>query len=234
MPLIEHLFTADNHLYQAAGGEVLCLSDVIALNNLSSHDSIPLQVLLNAAARGNGFDQIVQSYLEDNPLPEADESVMACFKGFLNFLDRHEVSVWSPLQRSMVWNHGGQLLGCTPDWPLMIDGKMWIVDGKTLHPLSGVALKLKKLAFRVQLQGQLEAFGQDDELWERLGDAVEINKAILWCNPKLAMPRIKEEGAEYGEGYHFLPQRYDDSKLFDSCVTVAIHKIQAGVEVERR
>jgi hypothetical protein len=222
--LIEHQFEPDGHIYKVPKAYVLCLSDIISLNGLSNHEQVPLERLLGAAARGNGFDQIVQAFEENKTLPAMPKDVMMCFEGYLNFRGKHEVRLAGPMQKSMVWEHHGSdiLLGCTPDLPLFVDGQLYNIDCKTIYPLCGKAKRMKNLAWRIQLQGQVDAFAEDEQFWETHGETQVMKKAILHCHPKLK------------DGHSFIEFEQDDTYLFDAAVRMAVAKLIAGFQIDRR
>ena len=222
MPLVPHVFHEEYHLYQAAGGPVLCLSHMLDLCGLTDFERIPFSVLQRAAERGSGFDRMVTPYLLGETLPEATDDVLACFDGFLAFLDEHDVALAGRPQQSMVWKHRKTLMGCTPDLPLWIDGELWNTDTKCIYPLSGRARENKYLAWRLQLQGQLEAWNNHDEFWADKPETAVMKKAILHCHSKLK------------NGFQFIPFEQDDARLFDAAVTMATAKLACGFEVQKR
>jgi hypothetical protein len=222
--LIPHEFVEDGHYYKVPGRYVICLSDIISLNGLSNNEQVPLERLLQASLRGTNFDKEVQAFEENKKLPPMPEDVRQCFVGYLNFRKDHEVKLAWKMQNSMVWEHNGSdiLVGGTPDLCLFIDDELWNVDCKTTFPLCGKAKRMKELAWRIQLQGQLDAWNENEDLWTTLGESQVMKKAILHCHPKLK------------NGYSFIPFPQDDSYLFDSALRMAVAKLAAGFEVKRR
>lgn len=220
--LINHTFDEENHLYLVPGRFVLGLSSIIQLNGLSDHAGIPFGALQRASRRGNGFDDLVQDH-EGGIFPgNVPEDVMACFRGYLKFKKDHDVRIAGPMQCRMVWEHStGILIGCTPDLVLYIDGELYNVDTKCTYPLFGVAKRKKHLAWRIQLQGQVEAWREN----QFIGDPSPsqfMKKAILHCHPKLK------------NGYDLIKFKEDDSDLFESAIRMAVAKLEAGFEIERR
>jgi len=222
--LIPHTFHEDGHYYHVEGRYVICLSDIISINGLSDNSQVPLERLLQASLRGTNFDQEVQAFEENRKLPPMPPDVAGCFTGYLNFRKDHDVRLAWKMQHSMVWEHHGSdiLIGGTPDLALFIDGELWNVDCKTTYPLAGKAKKMKELAWRVQLQGQLDGWQECEEMWETIGEQAQMKKAILHCHPKLK------------GGYSFIPFPQDDTYLFDAAVRMAVAKLSAGFQIDRR
>jgi hypothetical protein len=222
--LIPHEFIEDGHIYKVPNRYVLGCSDIISLNGLSDHGAIPKATLDRAADRGSRFDEIVQAFEEGNELGSATDEVWACFEGYTNFRAKHKVSVAGDIQKSLVWEHHGTeaLIACTPDLPLYIDGELWNVDTKTTYPLSGKARDMKYLAWRIQLQLQVEGFAEDEEFWKYIDGPAAMKKAILHCHPKLK------------GGFALIPFEGDDSHLADAAVRMAVAKLSAGFQIDRR
>jgi hypothetical protein len=222
--LIPHTFDEGQHIYRVPNRYVLGCSDIISLNGLSDHGAIPKARLDGAAERGTRFDEMVQAFEEGDELGLATDEVWACFDGYTAFREKHKVSVAGDLQKRLVWEHHGTevLIGCTPDLPLYIDGDLWNVDTKTTYPLSGKARDMKHLAWRIQLQLQVEGFAEDESFWKYIDGPAAMKKAILHCHPKLK------------DGYNFIPFEGDDSHLADAAVRMAVAKLSAGFQIDRR
>ena len=227
--ILEHTFEEETHIYKVPGQIVLSTSDVISLNGLSDYGAIPKATLDHASWRGTQLHKAIQYFEEDNEVPEMPDEVFPYFRGYLKFRADYDFEPIGELEKQIVYVHEGteQPIGCTIDLRGMVKGQPYILDAKTAAgwPKDSVcvAKRRKLLAWRLQLASYMEATCFDRSWLAAIPESCSapIGKAIVHVN--------KDAGYEFHEMSSF-----DDSFLWDGAVRMAVAKLAAGFQVERR
>jgi len=223
--LLPFTFEEERHLYTTPGRYTLSTSDVVDLMGLSNMDQIPIAVLRNAAYRGKCLHKAIECY-EQNQDWQDDfpNEFMPYLDGWFAFRDAYPIQLVGPHEKPYVYLHEGtdQAIGATIDFRFLYDGDLWIGDLKTIHPLSGKALRQKLLACRLQGESYKCPTEMDEEFIKSCGSFGSIKKAVIHIHPKL----------KQGYAVHLFPQ--DDSLLWDSAVRLAMEKVSVGILPSRR
>jgi len=227
--ILDHTFEEETHLYKVPGQFVLSTSDVISLNGLSDYGSIPKHILDHASWRGTQLHKAIQFFEEDCEVPDMPEEVIPYFCGYMKFRTEYDFEPIGALEKQIVYVHEGteQPIGCTIDLRGLVRGQPYILDAKTAAgwPKDSVcvAKRRKLLAWRLQLASYMEATHFDSPWFAALPEFsnATIGKAIVHVN--------KDAGYEFHE-----MSTFDDSFLWDGAVRMAVAKLAAGFQVERR
>ncbi len=232
--LIPHTFDEENHLYLVSGEFVLSTSAVIEMNGLSDLSQIPIQQVARAGHRGSSLHAAILAYETDCDVQDCVEGydlkhnvylaneVMERFKFYLRWRGEHDVQLVGKMEDRRVYRHEGteQLIGATPDFPCLIDGEFYILDGKTSHKNYGEKAKQDKLKWRLQLQSYKESHEAEDV-------PKEIKKAILHLHPTCGKTGVKGEA----RGFEFHEFPADDSHLWDAAIRMASAKLANGYKM---
>jgi hypothetical protein len=234
--LIPFTFTAEDHVYKTPGRYCLSTGDVIKMNGLSNLDAVPAQVLEAARAKGDALHLAVHA-LEENDLmgydgdqldPEAfPDWLYEDLKIYLKWKEDNDVQVVHPCEKALVYLHeyADQAIGCHIDLRAFVKGKLYILDLKRRHPAAGIAKKQMHLAWRAQSQSYWDATQFDEQFWKQAGPHT-LHRAMLHIHPKHAQYRNGHEFVDFGAS--------DDGDLWASLVKVAVTKLAAGYQLERK
>jgi len=224
--ILEHTFDEEAHLYKVDGQFVLSTSDVITLNGLNNFDAVPKQVLEHASWRGTELHRAIQFFEEDAEVPDMPDEVVPYFEGYLKFKIAYEFDPIGEMEKQIVYVHEGteQAVGCTIDLRGLVKGQPYILDAKTTAKMYGKALSSKCLAWRLQLASYSEATSEDIGWWSMGAEQM----------PQVAAGKgIVQVNREGGYTFHDFSQT-DDSHLWDSAVRMAVAKLSAGFQIDRR
>jgi hypothetical protein len=226
--ILPHTFHEEAHLYQTPGRYVLSTSDVIDLCGLSDMSQIPIDVLRHACYRGKCLHKAIERYEQGQEWQDDfPAEFMPYLDGWFAFRDAFSVCIVGPHEKPYVYLHDGtdQAIGATIDLRFIYQDYLWAVDVKSIHPVSGKALKQKQLAWRMQTQSYAEVTAMDEAFLTAL-DCYPylhgIRRAIVHIHPKLK------------GGYAFHEFHMDDGMLWDGAVRIAQAKVAAGILPSRR
>jgi len=224
--ILPHTFDEELHVYTVDGQYVLSTSDIISLNGLADYGSIPKAVLDHASWRGTELHKAIEYYELDGAVESMPEEVEPYFEGYIKFKKDYDFEPIGELEKQIVYQHEGteQAVGCTIDLRGLVKGQPYILDAKTTAKMYGKALRSKCLAWRLQLSSYSEATDCDWEWWKLTG-GVDVHDP--------AGKGIVQVNREGGYTFHDFSQT-DDSHLWDSAVRMAVAKLSAGFQIDRR